>query len=185
MKKRGLSHACWHGFLCFSIHARWHRVISQRRGIPRNSHVRGTGITAAQEDSFPNTPDFGAIDNRSPVELWVGGFQALPNAPVTVTWWWVTVKARSTEPMLVLTMRTGSSERAPNDARRLGTEHFMGINLDGNFGWNNEGNMRNITGYVAEYSNTVPEPAKMILFGSSPLNSSRLIAALRKTRNRF
>ena len=120
-------------------------------------------ITSAEEDAAVQ----GMIQINGLGEMYAGGYQN----PITETnrqagWTWVNGEGS-------FPGYTSSSPYAnwiggePNDAYGPGSEQWLGLNWSN--GWNDEGNLGNITGYVIEYDpNTipdVPEPATMLLLG--------------------
>jgi hypothetical protein len=99
-------------------------------------------------------------------ELWVGGFQ-VPCATATPEpacgWMWL--NGDSIAPSNGAAPYTNWLNGEPNnlqrtpDALNRATEDFLAIGLDGAFGWNDEGALANIWGYIVEYGEsaiTVP-----------------------------
>jgi hypothetical protein len=88
-------------------------------------------------------------------EFWLGGLQdpytTVPNA----NWKWVTGEIWS---------YTNWTFREPNDYYGPGSEQFLAIWGSGCRTWNDEGNIGNITGLIAEFA-PVPEPATLLLLG--------------------
>lgn len=116
----------------------------------------GTGwdlatITSAAEQTFIDANVFGPLTGQ----YWIGGYQSPTTEPVaTAGWTWVTGEAWS---------YTNWSAGEPNDNYGPGSEQYLGANWNG-WSWNDEGNLANIAGYVAE--TVVPEPSTIILFGA-------------------
>jgi hypothetical protein len=89
-------------------------------------------------------------------EYWLGGFQDEYD-----NWNWVTGENWDF---------TSWGEGEANDFYGAGSEQFLGLAryYDG-WGWNDEGNIRNITGYIAESTPApapVPEPGTLVLIGT-------------------
>jgi hypothetical protein len=113
-------------------------------------------ITSAGEDTFVGGIIFGG-------EAWAGGYQN----PVTETdpqagWTWVNGEGSfpgvsSASPYA--NWNTGE----PNDAYGSASEQYMGLNLGNPGGFNDEGNLSLIGGYVIEYDpttiNDIPDAA--------------------------
>jgi hypothetical protein len=113
-------------------------------------------ITTAAEDAFIEGLRAAALTN----EAWVGGIQfpcESPEVNAGCGWEWINSEgdiSTSTYPLPSysnwLPYGTGFE---PND---LGGEGHLAVGLGGNFGWNDEGNLGNIGGYVIEYDNLIP-----------------------------
>jgi hypothetical protein len=92
-------------------------------------------------------------------EYWLGGFQATPSlAAPGEDWHWVTGETWDYN-------HWGAGE--PNDARPwipLGSEQYLGIRGQTGWAWNDESQLGNIRGYVAEAP--IPEPASLLLLGT-------------------
>lgn len=113
-------------------------------------------ITSAAEDSFIEQRRQAA--GLNPGEAWVGGRQVLPCSPEpTCGWQWVNGEGA------IPTQGDGlpghqnwlpyQSTVEPNNLNN--NEHHLAIGLGGNFGWNDEGALGNIGGYVVEYPGLV------------------------------
>lgn len=108
-------------------------------------------ITSATEHAFANA----AIAAAGGGERWAGGYQPAGETSPTAGWTWVNGEGsfpgvNSVAPYAAW----GGGE--PNDAYGPGSEQYLGLNLTP--GFNDEGNLRNITGYVIEYDpNTIPD----------------------------
>jgi hypothetical protein len=123
-------------------------------------------ITSAGEDAAvyamihtPGTNELG--------EMWAGAYQNPTGEPgPTVGWTWVNGEG-SFPGVSSASPYANWAGGEPNDAYGTGSEQFMGLNW--NQGWNDEGNLGNISGYVIEYDpqtiNDVPEPTTMLLLG--------------------
>jgi hypothetical protein len=102
-------------------------------------------ITSYDEDVLIN----GLVGQRG--EVWAGGYQnPIDQAVATAGWTWV-----NGEGTFGYSNWLGGE---PNDAYGAGAEQYLGLGLGGAFGWNDEGALGNITGYVVEYERSaVPE----------------------------
>jgi len=99
-------------------------------------------------------------------EMWAGGYQtAAGDTNAQAGWTWVNGEG-SFPGVTSITPYANWVGGEPNDAYGVGSEQYLGLNW--NNGWNDEGNLGNISGYVIEYDphtiNDVPEPASMLLF---------------------
>lgn len=122
-------------------------------------------ITSLGEDTFLNNLGISAGFPGTRQELWVGGVQRSNQATPGAGWEWVNGEGS-----------IDATNAGPNYANWLGgepndldgiennRENHLAIRLRGNFGWNDEGNLGNIVGYVVEYE-AVPEPASLAIFG--------------------
>jgi len=133
-------------------------------------------ITSAAEHAAVNGM---IVTNGGGGEMWAGGFQnpAGETSP-GAGWTWVNGEGpfpgvNSVAPYAVW------NGGEPNDAYGAGSEQFLGLNLGP--GFNDEGNLDLITGYVIEYDpdtrRDVPEGGSLMLFGVA-------LAALRLVRLR-
>lgn len=120
-------------------------------------------ITSADEDSAV----YNMIQKNGLGEMWAGGYQTAAGATdAKAGWTWVNGEGSfpGDNSGSVYANWIGGE---PNDAYGEGSEQFLGLNWDN--GWNDEGNLGNIAGYVIEYDpktiNDVPEPATMLLLG--------------------
>ena len=97
-------------------------------------------------------------------ELWVGGFQVvcgttLPAPEPACGWLWINGKAIS--PVNTDSPYTNWLPSEPNNLiatpspTQLASENHLAIGLNNAFGWNDEGNLLNIRGYVVEYGDEV------------------------------
>ena len=111
-------------------------------------------ILSAGEDLFinqlvANTAGVasGSVANS---EAWVGGFQDGGYVEPTGGWTWVNGEGA------IPGVNSGSGyanwlSGEPNDYYGAGSENWLAVNLRGAFGWNDEGNLGGIAGYVVEY----------------------------------
>jgi hypothetical protein len=114
-------------------------------------------ITGSAEDGYVGQ----AVANAGSGEFWLGGYQN-PNTLTTPTAGWTWVNTEGTFPGV--NGATGFDNAysnwnsgEPNDAYGPGSEQYLGINLGRTGGFNDEGNLGLIGGYVIEYDpNTVP-----------------------------
>lgn len=115
-------------------------------------------VTSAAEDGYVGS----AVAAAGSGEFWLGGFQN-PITETSATDGWTWVNGEGTFPGI-----NGASGFAnsysnwnpgePNDAYGPGSEQYLGINLGRVGGFNDEGNLGLIGGYVIEYDpNTIPD----------------------------
>jgi hypothetical protein len=112
--------------------------------------VRGhlATITSAAEDAFLESLRQCAALKRQ--EVWVGGFQE-PCDPDSAGcgWQWVNNEGPISTADFPLPSYSNWLADEPNNLG--GKERHLGIGLGGRFGWNDEGNLGNIGGYIIEY----------------------------------
>jgi hypothetical protein len=125
------------------------------------------GHLATITSDAENTAVYNMIQTNGLGEMWAGGYQN----PATETdpqlgWTWVNGEGSFPGYTNAIPYANWSGGE-PNDAYGAGSEQFLGLNWSA--GWNDEGNLGNIAGYVIEYDpqtiNDVPEPGTMLLFG--------------------
>jgi hypothetical protein len=122
-------------------------------------------ITTAAEDAAVHA----MILTNGGGEMWAGGYQN-PTGETNPTAGWTWVNGEGTFPGsgTSVTPYANWNGGEPNDAYGPGSEQYLGLNL-GSGGWNDEGNLSLITGYVIEYDPStipdVPEPATLLLLG--------------------
>ena len=99
----------------------------------------------------------------SGTELWVGGYQ-VPCATSTPEpgcgWVWINeqpIDAENSDSPYTNWLNGEPNNLAHTpDAYHRATEDFLAIGLNGGFGWNDEGALTNVWGYVVEYGDEVP-----------------------------
>ena len=122
-------------------------------------------ITSLAEDAFINglrlaTLGINLTGGYPGSELWVGGFQVAGFGEPGGGWQWV----NGDGPIPPTNAGPGYANWLPGEPNNLGGEDFLAIGLTNQFGWNDEGNLAGIHGYVVEYN--VPEPGTLLLLGS-------------------
>jgi hypothetical protein len=115
-------------------------------------------ITSQEEQDFISDTLLAKITG----EYWLGGSQPLLETNPAANWSWVTG-----EDMNYTNWHVGEA----NDHYGAGSEQYLALwkKKGWNGNWNDEGNLRNISGYIAESAAPVPEPATMLLFGAGLL----------------
>lgn len=116
-------------------------------------------LTTAAEDLFVDTLRVGSNSASSGFansELWIGAMQAAGMAAAD-GWSWVNGEGAFSY--------TNWLPNEPNDAGS--GESYAAIGLRGNYGWNDEGNLNGIYGFVVEYDkvSSIPEPSSLALIG--------------------
>jgi len=123
-------------------------------------------IGTPQEDAFIDQLRKQFLNSSHPAlsgtELWVGGYQvkcATSTPEPGCGWLWLNGEAIS--PVNTASPYTNWQDGEPNNLVRTpgaftrATEDFLAIGLDGKFGWNDEGYLPNVWGYVVEYGDKV------------------------------
>jgi hypothetical protein len=122
-------------------------------------------ITSYAEDSFIDGLRIATaginVSGYAGSELWVGGFQPPGSTEPGGGWQWVNGEG-SIPPTNAGPGYANWLGVEPNNSG--GSENQLAIGLNGLFGWNDEGNLGGIHGYVVEYN--VPEPGTLLLLGS-------------------
>ena len=111
-------------------------------------------LTSPAEDEFVRQLNAAECLNTSK-ELWVGGFQEDGSVEPAQGWQWI--NGELINPTNTLNPYTNWDDDEPNDDG-MGEQH-LGIGLKGfdahNYGWNDEGRLGNIGGYVVEYGDEI------------------------------
>lgn len=124
----------------------WAEANAQAQAIGTGWHL--LTITSAAEQDFITNSVVGA---GNPGEFWLGGVEIGGN------WTWVTGETWS---------YTNWNPGEPNDNYGPNTENYLATWGSNTWKWNDEGNLGNITGYIAEYNSpAVPEPGTLALVG--------------------
>ena len=115
-------------------------------------------------------------------EVWVGGFQyPFDEGNADSGWHWVNEEgvfpSSNNDPSGYANWLTSE----PNDAYGPGSEQYLAINLLGQWGWNDEGNVDLVAGFVIEYEDMapIPVPSTLILVA---LGLCSLLNTRRRTR---
>jgi hypothetical protein len=107
-------------------------------------------ITDAGENAFVGNLNYAV----SPGQRWLGGFQPPDERNPLANWQWVTGEAW---------VYTNWAAGEPNDTGSIYSELEQHLTIgrfsDDPLGWNDEGNLSLINGFIVEY---VPEPASMV-----------------------
>lgn len=167
----------------------WDAANLEATGLPPINGQPGhlATITSAAEDNFIEA--LRNTVNVTPEELWIGGFQPLGSPEPGGNWQWVNGEGPipGTNPppggspyANWLPLNGGEPNDSPDGAVTPDEEQFLGIAWAGNFGWNDEGALANIGGYVVEFDGAaIPEPATFIVWGLLGLCG---IGVLRRSR---
>ncbi len=127
--------------------------------VPVQGHL--ATITSAAEDLFVETLRSSADpDYLVASEVWVGGLTQSNCTPIPgCGWMWINDEGPISTGTVPLSSYSNWLNGEPNN---LGAVEFhLGIGLGGQFGWNDEGNLNNIGGYVVEYDAAIPvDPAE-------------------------
>lgn len=114
-------------------------------------------VTSAGEDSYVGA----AVTAAGSGEFWLGGYQN-PSTETVPTAGWTWVNGEGTFPGVngaagFDNAYSNWNPNEPNDAYGPGSEQYLGINLGNVGGFNDEGNLGGIGGYVIEFDpNTIP-----------------------------
>jgi hypothetical protein len=114
-------------------------------------------ITSAAEDSFVGNLIQNTTLSGGNGEVWAGGYQN-PITELNAQAGWTWVNNEGTFPGVNSTSPYASwNNGEPNDVNGPGSEQYLGLNLGTIGGFNDEGNLSEISGYVIEYDpNTIP-----------------------------
>ncbi len=122
-------------------------------------------ITSSKEDVWVDNLRRGWVNNLKVFdglgEVWVGGSQTVTSATSADDepgrgWRWENGEGSIATPQQPSPSYSNWLDGEPNNLG--GSENHLAIGLDGSFGWNDEGNLNNITGYVVEYD--IPRTAE-------------------------
>lgn len=136
-------------------------------------------ITSAAEHTAVN----GMIASQGFGEMWAGGFQnPVTETGQTANWTWV--NGEGTFPGVNSSSPYASwNGGEPNDYYGVASEQYLGLNLGP--GFNDEGNLGLIYGYVVEYDPTTIDPRGVPDGGSSAIMlgaTAVLVAGIRRSR---
>ena len=110
-------------------------------------------LTSAAEDLFVETLRGGA--DLPAHETWVGGMTYSNCSPVPgCGWMWVNSEGPISTGQVPLSSYSNWLDDEPNDLGDI--EFHLGIGLGGQYGWNDEGNLNNIGGFIVEYDAAIP-----------------------------
>ncbi|MEQ9561980.1 MAG: hypothetical protein RLN69_05625, partial [Woeseiaceae bacterium] len=109
----------------------------------------------AAEDTFVNGLRVTAGLSRP--EVWIGGSQPAGELVAGANWTWLNGEGvipgmSSADPY------ANWQQNEPNDNYGAGSEQHLALGLGNNSGWNDEGSLGNIGGYVIEYSTVTSAP---------------------------
>lgn len=105
-------------------------------------------ITSEGEDLFIESLRSAA--HLSPPEAWVGGMtDGLCSPTPGCGWAWINGEGAISTPQVPLPLLYSNWQ--PNEPNDAGGERHLGIGHQNNVGWNDEGRLGNIGGYVVEY----------------------------------
>ena len=123
-----------------------------------NGHL--ATITSASEDAYIRLLRSNANEYLAQPEVWVGGMTDSDCFPVPGCGWnWVNDEGPISTSQVPLASYSNWLGSEPNNAGS--GEKYLGVGLLGQFGWNDEGNLGLIGGYVVEYDNWTPvDPAE-------------------------
>jgi hypothetical protein len=139
-------------------------------------------IGSAEEDAFLHQLRQQTLNAPHPAlsgsELWVGGFQvrcATSTPEPACGWMWL--NGESIAPTNGASPYTNWQNGEPNNLQRTpnsltrASEDFLAIGLGGVFGWNDEGALSNVWGYIVEYGEgAVTVPAASCTFEGGGCN---------------
>jgi hypothetical protein len=122
-------------------------------------------ITSEEEQNFV------ASLSLSGEALWLGGFQMADTSGPADGWTWATGETLS---------YANWAPGEANDHYGARSEQHLAMWVESR-AWNDEGNLRNISGFVVESPAPVPEPGTMVLFGLGTAGSA-ILARRRRQR---
>jgi hypothetical protein len=138
-------------------------------------------IGSPEEDAFVHQLRQQVLSKPHPAltgtELWVGGYQlqcATTTPEPGCGWLWLNGAAIS--PTNTATPYTNWLNGEPNNLKRTpgtyqrATEDHLAIGHNGGFGWNDEGALSNVWGYIIEYGDELTVPASTCTFEAGGCN---------------
>jgi len=107
-------------------------------------------IATAEEDNFVNEVRIALVgaECSGAVELWLGGYQDQAYAEPGGGWFWINDEGP-------IEGYTNCIQGEPNNSSALGEEEYLALGSCGVFGWNDEGYVGNIGGFVVEFDSGV------------------------------
>jgi len=128
------------------------------------SALDGTGytlaaITSAKEQQFIQDVLNKEADSDKK-DLWIGGYQNPSEFDPSLGWSWVTGEKWDYESWIA----GEANDYYDNRWGVSNSEQFLSVRSAFGWGWNDEGNIGNISGYLAETA-PVPEPETILLIG--------------------
>jgi hypothetical protein len=128
------------------------------------SALEGTGytlaaITTEYEQSFVQK-FLNEYANDSKKDLWIGGLQNPEESIANRGWNWITGEKWNYESWI----GGEANDYYDNRWNVSNSEQFLSVRSAFGWGWNDEGNLNNISGYLAETA-PVPEPETLMLMG--------------------
>ena len=121
-------------------------------------------LTSEAEDEFVNSLRSSVALTRP--EVWVGGFQESCNQEPGCDWQWLNDEGPIGTSQNPLLSYSNWLANEPNDNAGPGSERHLAIGLGNDFGWNDEGALGNIGGYVIEFDTaTIIDPAQCLSGG--------------------
>ncbi len=131
-------------------------------------------ITSFDEDEFIESLRAGELSPAGPLtrfEVWVGGKQPAGSA-TGADWAWVNGEGTISTMQVTLPSYSNWLSGEPNDAG--GGESFLAVGLGNQFGWNDEGNLGLIGGFIVEWD--VPLPAvDCVATSENPLGCTTIV----------